>query len=135
MSQLPEYGCKHDSCPTPGKCETWGCCDSNLVQRKEKVLRCPNADDSCTFPDCNHVLQIDTRSEEEKETEMAIGFSARKANGDPLAAIRDIVKSLTYDEMLRMSQGLNIKPEAINDWARGTQTVAGGLTPTQPVVG
>jgi hypothetical protein len=25
--------------------------------RKEVVKRCPNADDSCTFPNCNHALE------------------------------------------------------------------------------
>lgn len=85
--------------------------------RKEIVLRCPNADDSCTYPQCNHAFPSTP-----KETPMPDFNFNRKTSGDPLASIKDIVKVLTFDEMVRMAQGLNVKPEVINDWARGTQT-------------
>jgi len=88
------------------------------ASRKQPVLRCPNSDDSCTYPNCNHIAM------KEKETEMVnINFD-RKTKGDPIDALRDLFSHLTYDEMLLVAKGISADPAKINAWAKG-QTHAG----------
>lgn len=72
--------------------------------KKELVLRCPNASDSCTYPDCNHEL---------KEPEMF----TRTTKGSPISAVKDIVKSMTFKEVVEMAKGLGIPPFLVDDWA------------------
>ena len=81
---------------------------------KEKVLRCPNANDSCTYPDCPHDLQP------VKETPMVNLNFSRSSKGDPIDVIKDIVSKLTYSEMKDFCSAIKADPQVVSDWADGT---------------
>lgn len=47
---------------------------------------------------------------------------ARKTKGSPEAAIRDIVKTMTYSELTSMARDIGIEPYILNSWAAGNFT-------------
>lgn len=91
---------------------------------KEPVLRCPNANDSCTYPDCNHEfvqLKLNPKAIERPDDMFTSKpVFARSTEGDPVAAVKDICRKMTYKEIVDMADALGIEPRKIDDWAHDT---------------
>lgn len=56
----------------------------------------------------------------------------RKTKGSPEAAIRDIVKTMTYSELTSMARDIGIEPHILNSWAAGNFTSQPLKTPSLP---